>query len=118
MYNYSINTTYLTLDDDKQDTQYRKEYLSVFNLEKYDEDVIMNTVDTLYKTYKDNEQIKKLFSIGKENCIYSLNDEMTFILMFSFESFHYFHKCLKELERNNVISGETFDEIIKNLQKK
>ena len=64
MYNYSINTTYLTLDDDKQDTQYRKEYLSVFNLEKYDEDVIMNTVDTLYKTYKDNEQIKNLFSIG------------------------------------------------------
>ena len=118
MYNYSINTTYLTLDDDKQDTQYRKEYLSVFNLEKYDEDVIMNTVDTLYKTYKDNEQIKKLFSIGKENCIYSLNDEMTFILMFSFESFYYFHKCLKELERNNVISDETFDEINKNLQKK
>ena len=118
MYNYSINTTYLTLDDDKQDTQYRKEYLSVFNLEKYDEDVIMNTVDTLYKTYKDNEQIKKLFSIGKENCIYSLNDEMTFILMFSFESFHYFHKCLKEFERNNVISDETFDEINKNLQKK
>ena len=59
-----------------------------------------------------------VFSIGKKNCIYSLNDEMTFILMFSFESFHYFHKCLKELERNNVISDETFDEIIKNLQKK
>ncbi len=66
MYNYSINTTYLTLDEDKQDTQYRKEYLSVFNLENYDEDVIMNTVDTLYKTYKDNDQIKKMLSTGRK----------------------------------------------------
>ena len=118
MYNYSINTTYLTLDEDKQDTQYRKEYLSVFNLENYDEDVIMNTVDTLYKTYKDNDQIKKMLSTGRGNCVYSLNDEMTFILMFSFELFHYFHKCLKDLERNSLISDETFNEIIKNLQKK
>jgi len=118
MYNYSINTTYLTFDDDKQDTQYRKEYLSVFNLETYDENVIMNTVDDLYKKYKDSPQIQKLFIDGKKNCVYSLNDEMTFILMFSFESFHYFHNCLKDLERNNVISNKTFNEIIQNLQKK
>ncbi len=87
--NYVCKYTDDCITEIEQDTQYRKEYLSVFNLEKYDEDVIMNTVDTLYKTYKDNEQIKKLFSTGKENCIYSLNDEMTFILMFSFESFHF-----------------------------
>ena len=118
MYNYSINTTYLTIANDKQDTQYRKEYLSVFNLENYDEDIIMNCVNDLYQKYKINEQIKNLFAIGKETSVYALNDDLTFILFFSFESFHYFHNCLKELERNNVISDKTLNEIIKNLQKK
>ena len=36
MYNYSIQTTYLDIDDKKQDTQYRKEYLQAFNLEQFD----------------------------------------------------------------------------------
>ena len=38
MYNYSIKTTYLDIEDDIQDTQYRKEYLSAFDLENYEEE--------------------------------------------------------------------------------
>ena len=34
MYNYSINLTYLDIDDDKQDTQYRKELLDVFDIKQ------------------------------------------------------------------------------------
>ena len=35
MYNYSIKTTYLDIEDAKQDTQYRKEFLEVFNSYKW-----------------------------------------------------------------------------------
>ena len=41
MYNYSIITTYLDIRDQKQDTQYRKELLDVFNIEQYDHQTII-----------------------------------------------------------------------------
>tara|TARA_X000000368_G_scaffold380567_1_gene336448 strand:- start:406 stop:750 length:345 start_codon:yes stop_codon:yes gene_type:complete len=114
MYNYSIKTTYLDIQDDIQDTQYRKEYLSVFNLEKYDENKIMDTINNLYQKYKDNKQLNDLLQFGKQNNIYSFNDEMTFILFFAFEKFYYFHKALCQLNNNENIDSE----IIENLQKK
>ena len=114
MYNYSIKTTYLDIENDIQDTQYRKEYLSAFNLENYEEKKIMNIINELYQKYKDNEQINNLLEFGKQNSIYSFNDEMTFILFFAFETFYYFHKALCQLNNNENIDSE----IIKNLQKK
>ena len=40
MYNYSINLTYLDIDDDKQDTQYRKELLDVFDIKQYEHEKV------------------------------------------------------------------------------
>jgi hypothetical protein len=114
MYNYSIKTTYLDIDADIQDTQYRKEYLSAFDLEKYDENKIMDTINNLYQKYKDNKQLNDLLQFGKQNNIYSFNDEMTFILFFAFEKFYYFHTALCQLNDNKNIDSK----IIKNLQKK
>ena len=114
MYNYSIKTTYLDIEDNLQDTQYRKEYLTAFNLENYDEKKIMDIINELYNKYKDNNQIKDLLKFGKQNNIYGFDDEMTFILFFSFENFFYFHKALSQLNNNENIDSE----IIKNLQKK
>ena len=48
MYNYSIKTTYLDLDDEKQDTQFRKELLDVFGVKGY------------------NEQLKEAYTKGGE----------------------------------------------------
>ena len=103
MYNYSIKITYLDIENEIQDTQYRKEYLSAFNLENYEEETIMDTINDLYHKYKDNKQINGLLQFGKQNNIYSFNDEMTFILFFSFEKFYYFHKALCQLNNNENI---------------
>ena len=56
MYNYSINTTYLTLDDDKQDTQYRKEYPGDNPMtaeDKITEQDLANSLRTQYESFKD-----------------------------------------------------------------
>ena len=114
MYNYSIKTTYMDIEDDKQDTQYRKEYLSAFNIEQYEEKIIMEIISNLYEKYKNNEQIINLLNDEKNNNIYGFNEELSFILFFSFEKFYYFHKALRQLNSNKNIDTE----IIKNLQKK
>ena len=113
MYNYSIKTTYLNIDDNLQDTQYRKEYLSAFNLEEYNEKIIFETIDLLYNKFKNNKQIIELLKMN-ENNIFGLSQQDTFLLFFSFEKFYYFHKALQILDKNEVINKK----LIKNLQKK
>ena len=58
MYNYSIKTTYLDLDDEKQDTQFRKELLLVFGVPEYQHKTFMTTIDSLYNKYK-NKRYEK-----------------------------------------------------------
>ena len=114
MYNYSIQTTYLDIDDEKQDTQYRKEYLQAFNLEKYDNDTINKSIDQLYEKYKNNPQIISIIQFHRKNNIYAFSDEITFMIFFAFENFYHFHKALQLLNHNKLISTK----LIQNLQKK
>ena len=114
MYNYSIKTTYLDIDDKKQDTQYRKEFLDTFNLEQFDNESITTTTDYLFNKYKNNKQISSLIQFHRNNNMYALSDNMAFMLFFSFENFYYFHKALQLLNQNKIID----DKLIQNLQKK
>ena len=114
MYNYSIPTTYLDIDDIKQDTQYRKEYLQIFNLEQFDNKSITITTDHLFNKYKNNKKISSLIQFNRNNNIYAFSDNIAFMLFFSFEHFYYFHKALQLLNQNKIID----DKLIQILQKK
>ena len=114
MYNYSIQTTYLDIDDKKQDTQYRKEYLQIFDLEQFNNDSVTITTNYLFNKYKNNKQIYSLIQFNRNNNIYALSDNIAFMLFFSFEHFYYFHKALQLLDKNKIID----DKLIQNLQKK
>ena len=120
MYNYSINTTYLDIEDEKQDTQYRKELLDAFNIEQYDHQTIMQSMKIIFEKYKLHNQIINILQtlIGKLKFPIELDQETAFMMMFSFENFYFFHNALGELERNENINMELYNKIIKNLQKK
>ena len=60
MYNYSINLTYLDIEDDKQDTQYRKELLDVFDIKQYEHETIMTSIDTIYDKFGKHKQIQAI----------------------------------------------------------
>ena len=49
MYNYSHNVDYL---DKEREEQYQTDFLSVWNLEKYDNDVIMKKMEKFYNNIK------------------------------------------------------------------
>jgi hypothetical protein len=117
MYNYSINTTYL--DVENKDTQYRKEYLAAFNITEYNNEIIMNTVTELFQKYKNNTQIEKILELGINNgnkLPFTLDKETSFMMLFSYENFHLFHTFLKEI--NNTTNNDSYENIIKHLQKK
>lgn len=120
MYNYSINLTYLNLDDEKQDTQFRKELLDVFGVPEYHHKTIMTTIDTIYNTYKNNKQLVNILNEVKNNWRFpfELDQATAFTMMFSFDNFYLFHNILGELERNSKINDTLYNKIIQNLQKK
>ena len=94
MYNYSIKTTYLNVDDNLKDTQYRKEYLSAFNLEEYNEKIIFETIDLLYNKFKNNKQIIELLKMN-ENNIFGLSQQDTFYYFFHLRNFITFIKLYR-----------------------
>ena len=61
-YNTNYNVIYPTLEDvEKSDTQYRKDYLSVFGLKEYSYDKINEGITSLHKKIKDNTSFKNIF---------------------------------------------------------
>lgn len=117
MYNYSFNCSYLdnSSNTTTQDTVYRQEILKAFNLLIYDHKKMMETIDKIHIKYKENQQIKEILNILRENNKYSFlfnNSTDLFTLLFSFEYFYYFHACIIELEQSNSISEIIYEKII------
>ena len=120
MYNYSINTTYLDIDDIDQDTQYRKELLEAFMIPKYKHETIMDSIDVSFKKYGEQHQVKLILTelIKHSKFIFRLDQSTAFTMLFSFDNFYYFHNALCEMERNTNINHELYENIIKKIKKK
>jgi len=117
MYNYSINTTYL--DVENKDTQYQKDYLAAFNITEYDHEIIMNTVRELFQKHKNHTHVEEILELCINNgnkLPFTLDKETAFMMLFSYEHFHLFHTFLKEI--NNTTKTDGYEKITKHLQKK
>ncbi len=122
MYNYSVNVHYKNVQ--YNDNLYRTQMLEVFGLKEYNDDIISNQMKQLYNKIKDYPQIKQIIKLLKQfkyAKIFIVNEEeenLYLIFMFSFEYFDLFHNCLKELNKDNVISEETFNKLLNALDNK
>ena len=120
MYNYSINTTYLDIKEEEQDTQYRKELLKVFMISEYTHKKVMKSIDFCFKIYGEQKQVKIILAelIKHSKLPFELDQATAFTMLFSFENFYHFHKAICKMERNLIIDLELYKKIIENLQKK
>ena len=134
-YQTDILCTYKQLEDEyDQEELYRIQILQIFNLEDYDDTLVNNITKELYeKIFKNdvelkNNDFKELLNKAKENnelafmlaivCPDGEQDneyELTlFRLLFKFEYFDLFHKCISEYLRNNgSISFKTKNELLR-----
>lgn len=126
-YNYDLVLTYKMIEDtDDQDTLFRLQFLQAFGIttNEYKPEVVSAEIDILYERFGDNEDIKELIhSHPLYNCdmqgdgdsdlvIRNDNSEMIFCMMFSFQIFDLFHKCIQYIHHNREVSREIKDEII------
>lgn len=119
-YNYDIVITYKMIDDiDDQDTLFRIQFLQAFGIsdDTYNPDIVSVIIDDLYEQYNDNKDIRDilrghpLYHANGEEDIGNNNSEMIFCMMFSFQIFDLFHKCLQLAHDDQDIPQTLKDEI-------
>ena len=129
-YNLEYNITYFKNKNalnDSHDTQYRKDIIHVFNLTDFFNNdriddreffkILSDNANQIYLKYKDHSQILVILKKINDNLKipFELSKDSLFMYLFRFDLFYIFHKCLKDLNKDNSISDPNFQLLINSL---
>ncbi len=82
------------------------------NLQKYDSELLIDNINKLYDTFKENKNIIDLINNNPyKNQL--MNDFLIFQTYFSFNTLDVFHKCLQDIKNKNSISENNKEELLK-----
>ncbi len=138
-YNFELVTTYKQMDtEDEADMMFKIQFLQVFQIEngEYDADRISDALTKLNEKFKFHNDVREIISnhplyqnqndenqrqesqesqesqepIEENNT--TENSELMFCMMYSYNTFDLFHKCLVEIHRSGVVSPELKTETI------
>ena len=123
-YNSKFLCTYTSFnDDDTSNLCYQIQLLLAFNLQKYNQQILTESIEKLYLFFKKNKEIIEIIEFIGSNFEFfnSFNGEnnideknlLIFQILFSYEYFHLFHKCLsKSIENIGNENYGTFTELL------
>jgi len=139
-YNFELVTTYKQMDtEDDADMMFKIQFLQVFQIEsgEYDADRISDALTKLYEKFKFHNDVREIISNhplfqkqkhtdtdehserqdpveenNSDNTDNTDNSELIFCMMYSYNTFDLFHKCLVEIHRSGVVSPELKTETI------
>tara|TARA_B110000003_G_scaffold107702_1_gene110184 strand:- start:9342 stop:9704 length:363 start_codon:yes stop_codon:yes gene_type:complete len=116
MYNYNHDVSYKHLEDNASNTAYRKAFLTVNNTTDWSTDAIGSIQDDIYEKFQNNEKFINILTKAKKTyqktIPIDMDNKMVLVLLFEYNSFECFHKCLKDLFNNKDISNENFTEML------
>ena len=122
MYNTEFVCTYKLHEEEDQDDMYRVQLLQAYNLEKWDDKIINNTMTTLFNKYNTNSDFKEIIDKAKESeklsniKTYIGDDPQTlFNGLFQYELFDLIHLCMCDLEKSSTISEINKNKLLNNL---
>ena len=119
-YNTDFDCTYhLFTDEEESDLCYRMQYLEIFNLKEFNNDVINNTIDKLENNYSDNKYILKLIAkkSDKEKQIISIvGESANFRMCFQYDKLFITHYILSKLINNEIIDEDKVNNMINGLK--
>ena len=91
-------------DEDTAELLYRAELLQIFGIKEFDDDTINNEISRLYPLV--NSYFKE-FTIKLANQMLSEDEEVGFMMMFSYSTLFATHKCIGEIINTNSITQDT-----------
>ena len=128
MYQTDFICTYKLMDEEFTDDLYQIQLLQAFNLEKWDDALINNLCyelyillmkpDTIFRDIieraKKNIDITNIYDsiIDKDDKDDKEDDKIIFALLFTYDYFDLFHKCICEYMRNGKVSFQTLENLM------
>lgn len=98
-YNCNIIVNYNTLDNDDI---YREQFLRVFNLTEYNDDVIKNAIKEIETLFYNNINIETLYvNMKKTQRFIIYQDSDLLIYLFSYDLFYLTHNLIKSIINKN-----------------
>jgi hypothetical protein len=125
--------TYKMMESDvDKDSLYKLQLLQAFNIDAWNDKIMMDTIDWLYELICHDEHFRRILDnakistkLGKVLSVrYTTNteeeikkiDSVMFILLFNYDYFELLHKCLCEFFNNDrQMKRETFETIMEKL---
>jgi hypothetical protein len=126
MYNLNYECLYKVEEEEEDKAnrnggqkKYQTDILSIFGMETFDEEKIMDVLDTIYTKVKNNEHIKRCMNTINAN-MFSHSDqdmfEYSFIIMYSYEYLYVTHPCICDLLLRGEISETNVNNLLKIIQ--
>ena len=114
MYNYKTDVCYKDVSGNISDMLYRQHFLIAHGTKDFNE-LIFTTQDEIFELFKNNDAFIKLIEKGKKFGFHSpieMDEKIVFTMLFSYDFYEEFHKCLQDLFTKNEISNDNFTKII------
>tara|TARA_B100001093_G_scaffold468446_1_gene488447 strand:+ start:101 stop:469 length:369 start_codon:yes stop_codon:yes gene_type:complete len=122
MYNTSFVCTYQLFNDDNPDDAselYKIQLLQAFNIDNWNDDIVSQTIDSLYTEMKELDIIQQVIEKIKVTETYTIfignDNETAFRFLFGYDIFYLMHKCICEFRNSYSISKSTCDAIMNKL---
>jgi hypothetical protein len=90
---------------------YQKDMLAIFNMNKFDDDIINNQIRDLFIYVKESNELLLCMKDLSKKSIFS-NEEIGLMMLFSFDYMYLSHPCISEYIKTGAISEDN----LKNLQ--
>jgi hypothetical protein len=108
-YDFNMICTYSKIKDfDESDILYRIQFLQLFFLKDYDDNIINNTTNLLFNYFNNNDKIKELLVLTSFNEVSLL----AFRTFFAFPTLHMFHKLLCDFYHKKNFDEENYNQLI------
>jgi len=111
MYNFSFEMTYKNKDNET----YQKELLKVFNMETFNQEILMNKISILFSKF--NNELKDIFEIIKKRYKFpfEIDDFSCFQILFSWENLETTHLFFQNYFKNKKINKNIISKHLLNI---
>jgi hypothetical protein len=105
MYNYAVSLPDISEQEKYiiQHKLYKQDILSIFFLDEFDETQLNKSIHQLYEHIHHDDKLKSV-SLKAAALVMSLDEEIGFLVLFSFDYLYATHACICDIFKSGIIS--------------
>lgn len=112
MYNYDVSIPDISKHEQYliQHKLYKQDILSIFFLDEFNETELNLNVHQLYERITPNEKLARI-ALKAAALVMSMDEELGFLVLFSFDYLYATHECIKEYLKSGSISDKNMNRL-------